>query len=145
MELRSYARITWVDGKLGLWMVNSHQAFFLFAESVIMLSRKPYILVKYADRYPERCIRRHGGEIWARLDLSTQGVSKIELFFVLVGRRIKFNPAEQMQDVVAVHDYEFPAEELEYFMKAIETMHMQRLEYDMLRMHVNTSQFLIPG
>jgi hypothetical protein len=140
MESRSYARIEWVDSQLGLRMVNrQQQSFYLYAESFLMLFRKPYVLVKYADRHPEQCIRRHGGEIWAALNSSTTGVSLIRLFFIMIGRRILVSPDKQMQDVIALQDYELPTEELDSFKQAIEAMHLQWAEYNLMKMDADTS------
>lgn len=140
MDLRSFARIEWVGARLGLRMVNASQkAFFLNAEALLMLYRKPFALVKYADSFPERCVRHHGGEIWASLSISESGYSRVSLYLIAVERRIRVSPDVQMRDVVAVQEYNFPTEELDSFRRSIEAMVMQRVEFETLRMDADTS------
>lgn len=140
MDERSFARVEWRREQLGLSMLGPlPQGFFLYAEPLLMLFSKQYVLVKYADRHPERCIRRFGGEIWASLDTRSADVGVIRLYFVPAAQRMQHGRMLQLSKVVATQDYIFPMDELNCYKQVIETMLLQRAEYDRMKINTDTS------
>ena len=147
---RAYGRIIWRNDILGFQMVNSEgQQFFIYADPLISVYNNPdrYVRIKRKDSQPNKHAGYHSGEIYGRIKSfkrttkkTTNKPKSLEIWYTRL--TLYFGPAEknlkldedntELLDVIDEQKYVFPKQELEIYVKSMETMRTQNENFKLL-------------
>ena len=132
MNHRSYGRPICHKDKLGLALASPSHCFFIHAEKLKALRAAPgkYRRIKLRDKYPEKAIGYHPGEIIGRLDLGKKGLVRICLFLGECGQNIAPDGKGRLLNVLREHQHILRLEELDLFLKTLSLVMAQKGKFD---------------